>query len=131
MPTVVRFCVGFPIGFDLLYSRKLFVFKSYVRLCLFQSYICLIRRIVSHDIGELAFSFAQFQHLLLTHCLLKLIVRIPVWQVTTAVLFDIHFQHVVDVSLRGILRHIDRRLGGSIKVIKDQVVCTGVGFAFI
>ena len=105
--------------------------KSYVSLCLFQSYVCLIRCIVSHDIRELASIFAQFQHLLLTHCLLKLIVRIPVWQVATAILLDIHFQHVVDVSLRGILWHIDRRLGGSIKVIKDQVVCTSVGFAFI
>ena len=93
--------------------------KSYVSLCLFQSYICLIRCIVSHDIGELASSFAQFQHLLLTHCLLKLVVRISVWQVTTAVLFVIQFEHVVDVSLRGILWHIDRRLGGSVKVIKD------------
>ena len=93
--------------------------KSYVSLCLFQSYICLIRCIVSHDIGELAFSFAQFQHLLLTHCLLKLVVRISIWQVTTAVLSIIQFEHVVDVSLRGILWHIDRRLGGSVKVIKD------------
>ena len=107
------------------------MFKSYVSLCLFQSYICLICRIVSHDIGELASRFVQFQHLLLTHCLLKLIVRISVWQVTTAVLFDIHFEHVVDVSLRGILWHIDRWLGGSVKVIKDKVVCTCVSFAFI
>ena len=95
------------------------MFKSYVSLCLFQSYICLIRCIVSHDIGELASSFAQFQYLLLTHCLLKLVVRISVWQVTTAVLSIIQFEHVVDVSLRGILWHIDRRLGGSVKVIKD------------
>ena len=93
--------------------------KSYVSLCLFQSYVCLIRCIVSHDIRELASIFAQFQHLLLTHCLLKLIVRISVWQITTAVLFVIKFKHVVDVSLRGTLWHIDLWLGGGIEVIKD------------
>ena len=55
---------------------------------------------------------------MLAHCLLKLIVRISVWRVTTSVLFVIRFKHVVDVSLRGTL-WIDLWFGGGIEVIKD------------